>query len=237
MTAGPSTLLAVTHPDGGDLGAWHAVVRELGIETRFVCPGAGDRLPSLDEVRAVVVLGGAENVPETARRPYLGDEVEFLAEVLREDVPVLGICLGAQLLCAATGGEVVRAAAPEIGWFGLDWLAAHGADPLFGGLPEPNRTYQWHSYECRPPRGATVLARTKVCDQVIRFGDSAWGVQFHPEVNEALLRAWWADPGSDEDARSTGLDPESAMRDAQPHLRAWQEWGRRLLVSFLKKSA
>ena len=136
---------------------------------------------------ALVVLGGGMNVHEADRRPYLRDEIALLEETLAARRPVLGVCLGAQLLAAAAGAEMHRARTPEIGWREVELCSAAAADHVVGALPRRFTAFQWHSYAFDIPFGAVELARNEVCPQAYRLGDAAWGVQFHPEVTEAIL--------------------------------------------------
>ena len=120
---------------------------------------------------------------------------------------MLGVCLGAELLAEAGGGEVRRAPAPEIGWHTVELTDDAATDPVLGGLPLSFEAFQWHSYEFALPPGATELARSDVCSQAFRLGDSSWGIQFHAEVALADAERWITDYRNDPDAIAIGLDP------------------------------
>src|SRR5581483_9151050 len=96
--------------------------------------------------------------------------------------PVLGVCLGAQLIAKACGAPVHPSSEPEIGWHPFDLKPAAAADPLLGSLPRRFLAFQWHHYTYGVPAGAEELATSSVCTQAFRLGDTAWGIQFHAEV-------------------------------------------------------
>ena len=133
----------------------------------------------------------------------------FLARLLDAGTPLLGVCLGSQLLAEAAGAEVRRARAPEIGWHEVVLEPAATGDPVLGSLPQRFTAFGWHSYETTPPPGATALAHSDICLQAYRAGDSAWGIQFHAEVSAADLERWTVNYEEDPDAVAIGLDPEA----------------------------
>jgi GMP synthase-like glutamine amidotransferase len=145
----------------------------------------------LQDVDAVVSLGGPMNVYEEEKYPFLKDEDVFLKNVLKENVPFLGICLGSQLLAKAAGGMVVRSPQPEIGWFDI-MLRSHGVtDPLFTGLPAVMEVYQWHGDMCVVPADGVHLAVSERCPvQAFRVGTRAYGLQFHAEITDQSIAAW-----------------------------------------------
>jgi GMP synthase (glutamine-hydrolysing) len=176
------------------------------------------------------------NVHEADRLPWLTGEIELLREALARGTPLLGICLGAQLVARAAGAEVRRAARPEIGWFAVERTPAGEDDPLLGPLPARFDAYQWHSYAFDLPAGAVELARNRVCPQAFRLG-AAWAVQFHPEVTTAIVDDWIDDYESDPDAVALGLDPPAARAEAARRLPHWNRLGAALFDGFLTAAA
>jgi GMP synthase (glutamine-hydrolysing) len=155
--------------------------------------------PGLDELSGVAVFGGAMNCDQVDRFPFLARERVLLAKAVAEDVPVLGVCLGAQLLVRAFDQPVFEAPAKELGFPPIRVTAAAFEDPVLGALPSEVRCFQWHEDAFREPPGATVLATGRGDSiQAFRHG-SAWGVQFHPEVTAAELDRWF-----DADAATLG---------------------------------
>lgn len=163
-----------------------------GLDVHTVKPLAGQALPDHDDVAGAVVMGGTMNVDEVDVHPELGTEREWLAEAVRRDLPVLGICLGAQLLARALGAEVRAGEAPELGYAPVEILAP--GDPILGALAPSTTVLHWHGDVLDLPDGAEHLARSERTEvQAFRHGN-AWGVLFHPESDFALLEAWLAVP-------------------------------------------
>jgi GMP synthase (glutamine-hydrolysing) len=182
---------------------------------------------------AVLVFGGAMHADQEERHPFLREEKALLAELLERGVPLMGVCLGAQLLAEAAGAPVRRASRPEIGWHQVEVTAAGAADPLLAPLAPRFEAFQWHSYECPLPPGATPLARSDVCLQAYRVGAAAWGIQFHAEVTREDAKAWIDDYRSDEDAVRIGLDPGALREQTRGAIPRWNQAGRALCGRFL----
>ncbi|MDX6636160.1 MAG: hypothetical protein QOF06_2363 [Solirubrobacterales bacterium] len=190
------TLLAVQHvPWEGP----HRILDACGaLHVKTVKPLAGQPLPDHDEVAGAVFMGGPMNVDEVERFPALAAEREWLAGAVERGMPVLGICLGAQLLARALGAEVRAGEGPEIGFAPVD--VVDPADPLLGGLAPRSEVLHWHGDVFDLPDGAEHLAASeRTACQAFRLGN-AWGVLFHPEADFALVEAWLAVPAMVEEA-------------------------------------
>jgi GMP synthase (glutamine-hydrolysing) len=185
---------------------------------------------------AVLVLGGAVHADQEDRHAWLGAERALLGELLAVEVPLLGLCLGAQTLAAAGGATPRRAARPEIGWHRVEVTPEGAADPLLAPLAPSFEAFQWHSYECPLPPGAVALARSEVCLQGFRAGPRAWGLQFHPEVSAADARRWVADYRSDEDAVAIGVDPAVLGPETDAKIGAFNALGRDICRRWLDAS-
>ncbi len=184
------TLLAIQHvPWEGP----HRILDACGdLHVQTVKPLAGQPLPGHDEVAGAVVMGGPMNVDEVGRFPALAAEREWLAEAARRELPVLGICLGAQLLARALGAEVRAGERPEVGFASVE--VSDSDDPVLGGLAPSADVLHWHSDVFDLPDGARPLASSAQTEhQAFRVGN-AWGVLFHPEADLALVEAWLAAP-------------------------------------------
>src|ERR1044071_9175487 len=180
------TLLAIQHVP------WetpHRILDACGaLDVHTVKPLAGQALTARDEVAGAVVMGGPMNVDEVDVHPQLEAEREWLAEAIRRELPLLGICLGAQLLDPAVGGEVRPGEGPELGYAPVEVLDPD--DPIVGGLAPSTTVLPWHSDVFDLPEGAIHLARSAQTEvQAFRQGN-AWGLLFHPESDFALLAAW-----------------------------------------------
>ena len=144
-----------------------------------------------------MVFGGSQHPDQDDRFGWLGREEEFLRDVLADEVPVFGVCLGAQMLARAAGASVGPASAPEIGWLDVSLTADGAADPVLGVLPARATVFQWHHYTFTLPPSGIALADSDVCLQGFRLdGRPAWGIQFHAEVTAAMVSGWMEeDPG------------------------------------------
>jgi GMP synthase (glutamine-hydrolysing) len=175
--------------------------------------------PSLDDVGGLLVMGGEMGVPDADAWPFLRWELDLLREAVERGTPVLGICLGAQLLAAAAGGAVRRMERPYLGWPALERRPQAGGDPLFGSLPERLTVFEWHEDRIEPPPHAAVLAETggPGCS-VFRAGERAWGSQIHLELTPAMLRGWLDSPGTGAAIETAGADPARLRGDADQRL-------------------
>jgi GMP synthase (glutamine-hydrolysing) len=227
-------ILSILHPGGGHSGLLRERAAGAGHELLEWRAADGGARPAGAE--AIAVFGGGMNVADAARLPWLAEEIALLRGALEDGTPVLGICLGAQLLAAAAGAQVARARRPEIGWFDVERTDAGAVDPLLGALPARFSAYQWHSWSFALPEGAVELARSPVCPQAFALGDRAWGVQFHPEVTEDILDAWIADVASDPDALAQDY-ALTARVELPQRLAAWNAIGRRLFDAWLGEAA
>jgi GMP synthase (glutamine-hydrolysing) len=186
---------------------------------------------------AVLTLGGAMNVDEEDRHGWLVEEGALLRELLAREVPLLGLCLGGQLVGAAAGTSPRRAGTPEIGWHRVELTKEGREDPLLGALTPGFEAFQWHSYEFPLPPGAVPLARSEVCLQGCRIGERAWALQFHPEVSAADARHWIDDYRADPDAVRIGIDPVALGAETERKIGAFNQLGRDLCRRWLRVAA
>lgn len=174
----------------GRLGEW---LRAAGAEVVDVALDRGDPLPPLDGFAGLVVLGGAMGANDDAQVPYLGPVKQLLRDAVRDEIPTLAICLGAQLLAAANGGRViVNPEGPELGAQLVAKRSAAADDPLLRPVPITPDVIQWHydTVATLPP-GAVNLASSPVCEnEAFRLGRLAWGFQFHIETTPEVVRGW-----------------------------------------------
>lgn len=178
--------------EGG--GTIHDYLNQQNIPVRFIELHRGDSIPAdLSRVRAVCVMGGPMNVDEEAKFPFLKAEDAFIRLLIREHIPVLGVCLGSQLIAKALGKKVYKAAAPEIGWGNVRLSDDALADPLFKTLHKTElQVLQWHEDTFDLPDGAVLLATNDlVPHQAFRYGRTTYGFQFHIEVNNTMLLDWF----------------------------------------------
>jgi GMP synthase-like glutamine amidotransferase len=221
--AGPGVFADSIHQAGAALDVWHIAETDE---------------PPADPLGydAVMTFGGAMHADQEDDHAWLAPEKRLLRELLAAEVPLLGVCLGAQLLASASEGSVARASEPEIGWFRVELAQEGVADPLLGPLAPGFEAFQWHSYECLPGPDWTLLATSPVCAQAFRVGERAWGVQFHAEVSAADLFQWADDYATDPDAVRIGIEPDRLRAESEPRVEAWNRLGREFCARFLELS-
>ena len=191
-------ILVLQHVASEPLGHLDPLLRDSGFRIRYVNFGREPHAePDVRRYDGLVVLGGPMNVDQADQHPHLRTEIAAIRKAVESERPVLGICLGAQLLAAAMGAEVHPNPVPEIGWYRLKTLPGARDDRLFRHFEHPaHYVFQWHAYTCALPPGAVHLAATRHCsNQGFRIGDHAWGLQFHLEADAALIERWLSSPG------------------------------------------
>ena len=222
--AGPGVFAEAIRGTGGELDEWTPAERPHPPADPFAYDG-------------ILVLGGAMNVDEGERHGWIAGEEALLRELLGREVPLLGLCLGGQLLAAAAGAQPRRAPRPEIGWHQVEVTPAGEADPLLGPLAPRCEAVQWHSYGFPLPPGALPLARSPVCLQACRLGERAWAMQFHPEVSRADALHWIDDYEADPDAVRIGIDPAVLGPETEAKIDPFNGLGRGLCRRWLQTIA
>ena len=143
----------------------------------------------LNTAEAIIAMGGPMSVNDPD--PWVAVEVDLIQRAIDAGVPVLGVCLGAQLIAKAMGAQVRRNPVKEIGWYPTFWTPAAREDKLLGGLPQPAYIFQWHGETFEIPNGCEWLARTETCPhQAFRYADRVYAFQFHAEVTPEMIENW-----------------------------------------------
>ncbi len=172
---------ALQHVAFEDMAAIKDWAREKGHETAATLLYENQPLPGLDDLDMLVVMGGPMNIYEYEKHPWLKAEKQFIAEAVRSGKPVLGICLGAQLMADALGGKVTRNEQKEIGWFPVSILP--DAPLPFSALPRTFTAFHWHGDMFSIPPDAVRAAESEACaNQAFAWGERAVGLQFHLET-------------------------------------------------------
>jgi GMP synthase (glutamine-hydrolysing) len=215
-------LLVCQHVAYEILGTLDPLLREAGFRIRYVNFGRDPLArPALTNYDALVILGGPMNVDEFERYPHLGTEIEMIHAAIERGMPVLGICLGAQLIAKALGADVRRNRVKEIGWYDLT-VSPHGRrDPVIGHLADTEKIFQWHGDTFDIPPGAVHLAASPTCEnQAFRFRHNVYGFQFHLEVDEHLIKRWLEVPVHRREIAALGgaIDPDVILADTTRYI-------------------
>ena len=225
-------VLSITHGPSVPGGVFDEVVEAAGHELERWSVPLGGAPPPASSYDAVMVFGGSMHPDEDHRFGWLEREEEFLKEALVDKVPILGVCLGAQMLARAAGAWVGPASAPEIGWFDVELTQEGRADPVLGALSSRTNAFQWHRYTFGIPERGVELARSDVCTQAFGLGGHAWGIQFHAEVTLAMVKAWTSDDPDD-----LPVPAHDFVAATEARIPAWNEQGRTLSAAFLEVAA
>ena len=227
-------VLSVVHDPSrtGGGGLFETAAAEHGHRhERWVVPtGRHDDDPAAYD--AIMVFGGAMHPDQDAEHPWIPGEADFIRAALDERVPLLGVCLGSQLIARAAGAPVGPAAAAEVGWHTVELTDEGVADAVVGVLPRRVEAFEWHYYTFELPEGATLLATSAVARQAYRIDDHAWGIQFHAEVTREMLGRWCVE-GESELPRPVADVRAETDRLIGP----WNRHGRALCEAFLLEAA
>lgn len=223
-------VLVFQHVPYEPLGTLDPLLKEAGFRIRYVNFGREPHSrPALDRYEALIVLGGPMNADQIATYPNLLTEVEIIREAVDRGMSVLGICLGAQLLAKALGGNVTRNARREIGWHDVQMTEAGLRDPVLSTFAPRQAVFQWHEEGIELPPGAERLATSPASEvQAFRFGERAYGLQFHLEVNSPLIERWLTVPDHQatlEEEREH-VDPDTIRRQTSDMIGALQALSR-----------
>ncbi|MBN1384360.1 MAG: type 1 glutamine amidotransferase [Elusimicrobia bacterium] len=185
-------ILIVKHISIEGPGTIGEFLKNTDWETKTVELEKKDKLPeTLSGIDGIIVLGGPMNVYEEDRYPFLKDEDIFFKKAINAEIPILGICLGAQLIAKAAGAKVSKAQQKEIGWYDVILHENSKKDPLLEDLDKELKVFQWHEDTFEVPESAILLGTSKSCrNQMFRIGKNAYGLQFHIEVTAHMIKDW-----------------------------------------------
>jgi GMP synthase (glutamine-hydrolysing) len=200
-------LLVFQHVAHEILGTLNPLLKRAAFRTSYVNFGRHpDAQPSLDGYHGLVILGGPMSVYEDHRFPHLRTEMKLIEDAMQRNLPVLGICLGAQLIAKTLGADVYPSRQKEIGWYDLHSAPEAARNSILKPLRQSEKVFQWHGDTFDIPAGAIHLAASPLCvNQAFRYGEKFYGLQFHLEVDEAMILRWLKVPENrDEIAKLPG---------------------------------
>ena len=218
--AAPRSVLVLRHEPFEHLGYFAEILNDLHIP--FVYSDLNDKL-DLGRHDGLIVMGG----PQSANDPDMSAETHFIQQVIDDKYPVLGICLGAQLIAKALGAHIYRNRETEIGWAPVHFTDSAHRDLVLGGLDSPRTFFHWHSETFTQPPGTELLAYSDKCrQQAFRYRDTVYGIQFHPEITPEMILDWSAQP-----INCGGVDTLEEPID--PHAAATEPLARHILEGWL----
>ena len=195
--------------------------------------------PRLDGYGGLVVMGGPMGANDTDRYPYLLEVERLCSEAMESSVPLVGVCLGAQIMAKVLGSEVYPNPVREVGWYDLTTADGARDDPLFSELEPLEVVLQWHGDTFDLPKDAVLLASSPDCvNQAFRYGENGYAVQFHLEILESMIREWVR-----RDAARGWLGEEGRistpriLADTDTYMSRSEELGRRVYTRFARMIA
>jgi GMP synthase-like glutamine amidotransferase len=198
-------------------GAGHiaAVLAARGITLEFAdLYRRGAPIPDISQAAGLISLGGPVSVNDSL--PWLAAEERMIERAVAQDKPVLGVCLGSQLIAKTLGARVYRNPVKEIGWFDIGFTAAALDDGLFAGLSGSETVFHWHGETFDLPPGAVLLAGSEACrHQAYRVGAAVYGLQFHLEVTPAMIADWCTQDENCGDVRELSALPDPLRNRAR----------------------
>ena len=230
-------VLVFQHVAAEPLGTLDPLIRQRRHRIRFINFSRDpDAAPNIDRYDALVVLGGPMNVHDADRHAHLTTEMHAIDRALTRGIPVLGICLGSQLLAHVLGARVERAPHWEIGWYPIRPTVVGAKDPVMGHINDTATVFQWHQCAFDIPADAHQLATgSPLPNQAFRYGDCAYGFQFHLEMEQRLIERWLNHPAyRDELEAATGTASADEIRQQMAiHLPQMERTAHRVFGSFL----
>lgn len=184
-------VLVFRHVAAEGLGIIAECLDAAEVSWAYVDLPGGAPAPPLDSATALIFMGGPMSANDDL--PYIRREIQLIETGVAQNKPVLGICLGAQLIAKALGARVYSNRVKEIGWYPVSWTDEARRDILFSGLTQPETVFHWHGETFDLPPGSARLAESEACrNQAFRFGKNVYGLQFHLEVTPEMITEWSA---------------------------------------------
>ncbi|MEM7009278.1 MAG: gamma-glutamyl-gamma-aminobutyrate hydrolase family protein [Thermodesulfobacteriota bacterium] len=231
-------LLVFQHVAHEILGTLDPLLRDAGFRIKYVnFERHPDAEPSLTGYDGLIVLGGPMNVDEVDDYPNLATEVKLIQQAVDKEMPVLGVCLGSQLLAKALGAKVNKNPEKEIGWYDVTPTTDGRDDALISNFSGTEKIFQWHGDTFDLPSGAELLASSPLCkNQAFRYGDNVYGFQFHLEVDKPMIERWLRVPENKKEIEELGgkIDPEEIKTQTPDHISRLNDLSNSVFGNFLE---
>ncbi len=215
-------LLVCQHVAHEILGTLDPLLRDAGFRIKYVnFERHPDAEPNLEGYDGLIVLGGPMNVDEVEAYPNLRTEVHLIKQAIDNEMPVLGVCLGSQLLAKALGAKVKKNPEKEIGWYDVSPTSEGNQDPLISNFMQTEKIFQWHGDTFDLPEGAELLASSPLCKhQAFKYGGRVYGFQFHLEVDRPMIERWLKVPDNKKEIEQLNgkIDPEQIKAETPGYI-------------------
>jgi GMP synthase (glutamine-hydrolysing) len=229
-----SSLYTIRHQPSAPLGIAEEVIAQHRIRHAYIDAWRDRKWPEVSQIAGLIVLGGGMNVDEVDDYPFLQRSRDLIVEALERQIPVLGICLGAQMLARALEAEVKPSPVREIGFYKLMPTPAAKRDAVASAFVDVDRLFQWHEDAFDFPEGAELLfSGVEVPNQAFRYGENAYGIQFHFEVRKQEIAAWCDETDPSELAEVWQASKQELLEQARRFLPAQHRAGRRAMSNFI----
>jgi GMP synthase (glutamine-hydrolysing) len=229
--------MVLRHTPVEGLGLLGNALREVGVHHRYLDLAKGEPLPrDLRTIGGLIILGGPMAAYEVDRHPFLNAELGLIERTMTAGRPMLGICLGAQMIAQVLGARVYKGERPEVGWGPVELTADGRDDPLLVDVDSPLTVFHLHGDTYELPPDARNLARTKAYEQqAFSWGDLVYGFQFHLEFNDTIIARLATEPDSRKFIEAAGVDPQALVRDAPARLRELSGVAQRVFSRFFSQ--
>lgn len=208
-------VLVFQHVANEILGTLNPALKKQGLNIRYVnFERDPEASPSVEKYNGLIVLGGYMGVYEADQYTHIKTEIKLIEQALKKNIPILGICLGAQILAHVLGSEVRKSAEKEMGWYDVELTTAGENSPLLSHFKKTEKIFQMHGDTFDIPKSCEHLAISKICPaQAFSYGTKVFGLQFHLEVDEAMILRWLNNPKNQKDIlESQGKVSDEQMR-------------------------
>jgi len=216
------------------LGVFSKILNENNISYQYIKLYEEEEIPNLNDYSAIIILGGPMNVYEERKYPFLKKENSSIKEALKINKPMLGICLGAQIIARAAGAKVYPAKRKEIGWFTLNLTTGGIENDVFRGLERQFTVFQWHGDTFDIPSGSIKLAKSNLFpNQAFSIGKTIYALQFHLEVTKKMILEWVNRYEDELVTLKEEVDPDEMLKSSEHHIQPLNNHAFLLFSNFL----
>ncbi|HEX3043150.1 MAG TPA: type 1 glutamine amidotransferase [Bacillota bacterium] len=222
-------ILVCKHAPAEGMGYFEELFAKRGINYEYQEVYQDSRPRPLEDYQGLILMGGPMNVDQIAEYPFLKLDYDYIATGLKLGMPMLGFCLGGQLLARGLGAEVRRNPQPELGWYDVELVAPENPG-IFKGFPHRFKVFQWHGDTFAIPSGAIHLAKSILCkNQAFSWGQNVFGLQFHLEVTATMINDWLTDETT---LKEWGFTPDPVKQDTTKYIQEAANLCERLFENF-----